>query len=219
MLEERKKRSVPKIPPAGVKGSQSGQLNQTQATSANIPNSTSLNSLSSAVSNQHLNQQLQQHSNGHSGMGGPVNMTEASMGGIGSSATITRPTARYNTTPRKGQSLTQQIVSNNANTSPNTSGPGMVTKQKGQFTLDIKDDDDDRDGFIPVKLTPHQDLDELLNKPIDLPPPRKNLTTYPVNILKESQDCKEAIDLVITHISHQDIHISIQNLLQVSLFF
>jgi hypothetical protein len=85
-------------------------------------------------------------------------------------------------------------------------------KQKGEFSLDLKDDDDDKDSVIP---TPHQDLDELLNQPIGLPPPRKNLTNYPINILKESQDCKEPIDLVITHISHQKIDISVQNLVQI----
>lgn len=46
-------------------------------------------------------------------------------------------------------------------------------------------------------------------------PPRKNVTTYPSNILKDSQDCKEAIDLVITHISHQQMDISFQYLLQI----
>ena len=73
-------------------------------------------------------------------------------------------------------------------------------KQKGEFSLDLKDDDDDKDSVIPIKLTPHQDLDELLNQ---------------LNILKELQDCKEAIDLVITHISHQKIDISVQNLVQI----
>ena len=96
---------------------------------------------------------------------------------------------------------------------PTTQIPTPV--KKVEFSLDLKDDDDDRDGFIPVKLTPHQDLDELLNQPIGLPPPRKNLTIYPINILKESQDCKEAIDLVITHISHQKIDVSFQNLVQI----
>ena len=96
-----------------------------------------------------------------------------------------------------------------------TASNPTVVKQKGEFSLDLKDDDDDRDNFIPVKLKPHQDLDELLHQPIGLPPPRKNMNVYPISILKESQDCREAIDLVITHISHQDLDISFQNLVQV----
>lgn len=36
-----------------------------------------------------------------------------------------------------------------------------------------------------------------------------------MSILKESQDCHEAIDLVITHISHQKLDISFQNLVQI----
>ena len=56
-------------------------------------------------------------------------------------------------------------------------------------SLDLKEDD---------KQTSHQEMDQLLNQPIN-----------------ESEDCKEAIDLVITHISHQNIDISIQNLVQI----
>jgi hypothetical protein len=69
--------------------------------------------------------------------------------------------------------------------------------------------------MMTVKLAPHKDLDELLSLPISLPQ-RKNQTNYPSNILKDSQDCKEAIELVITHISHQQIDISFNYLLQVS---
>ena len=72
-----------------------------------------------------------------------------------------------------------------------------------------------QNGVIQVKTTQHKDLDDLLYQPIELPPPRKNVNSYPINILKESQDCKEAIDLVITHISHQNIDISFQNLVQI----
>ncbi|RNA27578.1 cytoskeleton-associated 5 isoform X1 [Brachionus plicatilis] len=118
-----------------------------------------------------------------------------------------RVAAKYSTTPRKGQSLTQQIVS------PSSNRP--LPKVKGEFSLDIKDDEDDKDPVIAVKLTSHKDLDDLLNKPIDLPPPRKNMPPYPITKLKETQDCKEAIELVITHISHSNIEISIQNLLQI----
>ena len=38
---------------------------------------------------------------------------------------------------------------------------------------------------------------------------------FKVNILKETSDVKQVIDLVITHISHHNIEISIQNLLQI----
>lgn len=91
----------------------------------------------------------------------------------------------------------------------------IISKTKGEFQLDIKDDEDDGKEIAPVKLAPHKDLDELLSMPISLPQ-RKNLSTYPSNILKDSQDCKEAIELVITHISHQQIDISFNYLLQVS---
>lgn len=90
-----------------------------------------------------------------------------------------------------------------------------ITKHKGEFSLDLNDDDDDRNDQIQIKLTKHSDLDELLNQPVEMPPPRKNVSSYPVSILKESQDCHEAIDLVITHISHQKLDISFQNLVQI----
>lgn len=96
----------------------------------------------------------------------------------------------------------------------NTQPIMSTTKSKGQFSLDLKDDDDERDMTPQIKLEPHKDLDELLNQPVGLPP-RKNLISYPVSILKESQDCKEAIELVITHISHNQMDISFQNLLQI----
>ena len=112
---------------------------------------------------------------------------------------------RISATPKKNpQSLTQPIHSSVAH-----------VKQKGEFCLDLADDDDEQNGVIPVKCTPHQDLDELLYEPIGMPPQRKNTTSYPMSILKESQDCREAIDLVITHISHQSIDISFQNLVQI----
>lgn len=137
-------------------------------------------------------------------------------------------------TPRKGQSLTQQILPTpssssslssaaalaagvaNLKTSPtSTTGASTTTRHRGEFHLDIKDDDDDRDGIIPVKISTHKDLDDLLNQPIGLPPPRRNISAIPVNLLKDSQDCREAIDLVITHISHTDHQVAIQNLLQI----
>ena len=74
------------------------------------------------------------------------------------------------------QSQTETIVPNVASIQP-------APKHNTVFSLDLKNDD---------KLTPHQDMDELLNQPIN-----------------------EAIDLVITHISHQNIDISVQNLVQI----
>lgn len=90
-----------------------------------------------------------------------------------------------------------------------------ITKSKGEFCLDLNDDEDDRNGDIQIKLAPHSGLDELLNQPVEMPPPRKNNHTYPMSILKESEDCHGAIDLVITHISHQKLDISFQNLVQI----
>jgi len=55
-----------------------------------------------------------------------------------------------------------------------------ITKYKGEFSLELNDDDDDRNGDIQIKLTAHQDLDELLNQPVEMPPARKNLNSYPI---------------------------------------
>lgn len=101
----------------------------------------------------------------------------------------------------------------NLKTSPTSNSSGR--QHRGEFHLDIKDDDDDRDGIIPVKISAHKDLDDLLNQPVVCPPPRRNVSAIPVNLLKDSQDCREAIDLVITHISHTDHQVAIQNLLQI----
>ena len=55
-----------------------------------------------------------------------------------------------------------------------------ITKHKGEFSLELNDDDDDRNGDIHIKLTAHQDLDDLLNQPVGMPPPRKNINTYSI---------------------------------------
>jgi cytoskeleton-associated protein 5 len=192
MLEERIKRSAKSAPP--MKSSQSGGIQQQQQqqpqkeqlnSAQNLPNSNSHPSLSSVATN-------------GNGFNNEEKSTTMSNNG--------RQTPRSGNTPsKKGpQSQTQTIFPIQA-----------VIKQRGEFHLDLADDDDEQNGTIPVKCTPHQDLDELLYQPIGLPPPRKNVNSYPVNILKESQDCREAIDLVITHISHQSIDISFQNLVQI----
>ncbi|CAF0735545.1 unnamed protein product [Brachionus calyciflorus] len=189
MLDERIKRSAKSS--AGVKPSTSGGLNQKEAKNTEPP----MPQLPVSSSNP----LLQQMATPQAPI--PVEEKPPSAGSSG------RAPAKYNTTPRKGQSLTQQIIS------PSSNRP--LPKVKGEFSLDIKDDDDDKEPVIPVNLTPHHDLDDLLNKPIGLPPQRKNIPNYPMTKLKETQDCKEAIDLVITHISHQNIEISIQNLAQI----
>ena len=204
MLDERIKRSAKSAPI--VKSSTSGgplnqasqQQQQQQPQQLQVPNSSSLSSISSATSNL----------SGHHGQTNG-NSTHATSGGNDekppASSANGRHTSRIGTTPKKGpQSQTQPIHSTQT-----------MVKQKGEFRLDLDDDEDEQNGVIPVKCTPHQDLDDLLYQPIGLPPPRKNVNSYPINILKESQDCKEAIDLVITHISHQNIDISFQNLVQI----
>ena len=197
MLDERIKRSSkPGAGTGGVKASASGSLSQAAASHA--PQVPSSSSLSAIAQNQAPSSNLQSSAvNGH---GSTTNLNEDKPS---SSRLLSRPAP----TPKKN---TSQLPPNLP-----TSSSSVATKTRGEFSLDLKDDDDDQSSVIPVKLTPHQDLDELLNQPIGLPP-RKNITSYPSNILKESQDCREAIDLVITHISHQNIDISFQNLVQVS---
>jgi hypothetical protein len=214
MLEERIKRSSKQPPSIAaqqaaanhngvVKQSTSSSLinqnNQQQQQHAVIPNSSSLSALSSKNQQNHninnIEQQQQQplntnNNNQNNSFNNENNDNMNTKQTNGSSSINSRTMTRPNTTPKK-------------------------LKQQGEFRLDLKDDDDDQNGYVPVKLTPHQDLDELLNQPIGLPPPRKNVIAYPISILKESQDCKEAIDLVITHISHQKLDISFQNLVQI----
>ena len=200
MLDERIKRSSkPGAGAGGVRASASGSLNPA-ASGGYAPQVPSSSSLSAIAQNQAASASNLQNSavNGH---GSTTNLNEDKGN---TAASRSRPTP----TPKKAASSHQLP--------PHLpSSASSVTKAKGEFSLDLKDDDDDQSSVIPVKLTPHQDLDELLNQPIGLPP-RKNVTSYPSNILKESQDCREAIDLVITHISHQNIDISFQNLVQVS---
>lgn len=117
-------------------------------------------------------------------------------------------------TPSSSSSLSAMAAGvANLKTSPTSTG--TTGRSRGEFHLDIKDDDDDRDGIIPVKISTHKDLDDLLNQPVMCPPPRRNVSAIPVNLLKDSQDCREAIDLVITHISHTDHQVAIQHLLQI----
>lgn len=200
MLDERIKRSSKSVPSSssGVKSSISGPINP-QNQHSQMPNSSSY---TTGLSGQQQNQ-INNTNGNHNGSNDEKTNGMNNGSQKPSSATMTRttPTKRINSVTQ----LTQNI-------SP--SPPQINAKPKGEFSLDLKDDENDNTAVYEVKLTPHQDLDDLLNPPICLPP-RKNTTHYPVNILKESQDCKEAIDLVITHISHQQIDISFQNLIQI----
>lgn len=193
MLDERIKRSSKQVPPPpaslpqtnGVKTSASGIIN---AHSAKESIQIPNSSSLSALSQPQQQQPVNNNTSHNSNNSfSEENVNNRSLSNGINTRTMTRP----NVTPKK------------------------ASKPQGEFKLDLKDDDDDKDGYIPVKLTPHQDLDELLNQPIGLPPPRTKVIAYPINILKESQDCKEAIDLVITHISHQKLDVSFQNLVQI----
>jgi cytoskeleton-associated protein 5 len=199
MLDERIKRSAKLPPPKSVSNGNINQEKQQQQPpqpkeeqaikkDQHHAQLTSVSSTSSSgISNSNVNGN---HSNS------PVEEKTPSSSGSRSS--------RIGTTPKK--------ITSRSDTQPIHT---TQTKQKGEFCLDIPDDDDEQNGVIQVKTTQHKDLDDLLYQPIGLPPPRKNVNSYPINILKESQDCKEAIDLVITHISHQNIDISFQNLVQI----
>lgn len=200
-LEERIKRSAKQAPNAGVRASASAQMNKEhsrdQAHPA-IPNSNSLSSITSSKNGQQCLPEAPAF-NGHNSSNGqqfhgnkPLEQEQQLQQQMQSAQNVRLPSR--NITPKKFQT---------------------ITKHKGEFCLDLKDDDDDKNNDIQIKLTPHSDLDELLNQPVEMPPPRKNVNSYPISILKESQDCHEAIDLVITHISHQKLDISFQNLVQI----
>jgi cytoskeleton-associated protein 5 len=185
MLEERIKRSSKTT---AIKVSASGNLNQVPST-PQMPTSASMSTMANINSRNNLN--------------GNGSAQEDQISSQMNNGGIKMPLPRLNTSPKTQQTHAQ------------LTRPVFTVKPKGEFSLDLKDDEESSENVIPVRLTSHQDLDELLNKPVDLPPPRKNLHAYPINILKESQDCREAIDLVITHISHQKIDVSIQNLVQI----
>lgn len=187
-LEERIKRSA-KTAPAGVRASASGGpvSNGKDINGPGMPSSSSLSSLAKKKKQEEEMPELPVGQNNHSN---GIGASDSSSGPFGSQNGL----RSKNATPKKYQT---------------------ITKHKGEFSLELNDDDDDRNGDIQIKLTAHQDLDELLNQPVEMPPPRKNQHSYPISILKESQDCHEAIDLVITHISHQKLDISFQNLVQI----
>ncbi len=68
----------------------------------------------------------------------------------------------------------------NGSRSKNATPKKYQTIPKREFALELNDDDDDRNGDIQIKLTAHQGLDELLNKPVEMPPARKNFNSYPI---------------------------------------
>lgn len=65
-------------------------------------------------------------------------------------------------------------------------------------------------------LIPHADMDALLNAPVEqITSRRTGTTTIAINMLRDTTDCHEAIDLVITHIAHISPETSIRNLAQI----
>ncbi len=68
----------------------------------------------------------------------------------------------------------------NGSRSKNATPKKYQTRPTGEFSLELNEDDDDRNGDIQIKLTAHQGLDELLNQPVEMPPARKNLNSYPI---------------------------------------
>jgi hypothetical protein len=137
--------------------------------------------------------------------------TGGSGGGV-NSKTINRTPKKY--TPSPTQPVTMPSAYTTGSPQQGGNGYGSAQKPRREFTLDLKDDDDDMDSIPHVKLTAYKDIDELISRPVELPA-KRTVISRQVNILKETSDVKEAIDLVITHISHHDIETSIQNLLQV----
>ena len=195
-LEERIKRSAKQaaLQQQTVKSSASGQLNGHGNNSHNNNNNNmaNSNSLSSINSNKLV----------------PPSIPSSSSIAMEAQAFIDESNLKNTKmTPKKFQTITKQQSKHHQ--------IQQHQQKQGEFCLDLKDDDDDRNNDIQIKLTPHSDLDELLNQPVEMPPPRKNVNSYPMSILKESQDCHEAIDLVITHISHQKLDVSFQNLVQI----
>jgi cytoskeleton-associated protein 5 len=204
MLDERIKRSSKSTAP-GVKSSISGPISQSNS-NPQIPNSNSYSTgLTNNINNNNKDKESAVNKDFPISSNSNSSINDSAMNGRPNTATITR------TTPTK---RTSQSSLNNSSSSSQPTQIQSQPKPRGEFSLDIKDDDEEKDPTIQIKLTPSNDLDELLNQPIGLPP-RKVTSHYPVNILKETQDCKEAIDLVITHISHQKIDISFQNLIQI----
>ena len=162
MLDERIKRSA-KLPQA-VKPSSSGsalnqQQQQQQQQPAMIHNSSSVHSISN-------NQAV------------PPALPTAAAAPV-DNRTITRTPKKYT------QSPTQPLMASMA-----AAAGGLISAaansaspiRKREFTLDdFNDDEDDRDQIVAaVKLTAHHDLDDLLNKPVELPP-KKNVKSYQVS--------------------------------------
>jgi hypothetical protein len=215
MLDERIKRSAKMpLPPAALKLQQ-------PAAPAQPPQQAPGNGMHPSSSANSINQQQPSILNNiNNVMNNNNNNSEANAaaGGV-NSRTMNRTPKKYAPSP------TQPVASSNINTSPLNQGGANFTsfaavannsasKPRREFTLDIKDDDEDLSGMPNVKLTNYSDIEEIMRKPVELPP-KRNVRAYQPNILKETTDVKEAIDLVITHISHHDIATSIRSLLQV----
>jgi hypothetical protein len=212
MLDERIKRSAKMPLPAAA-------LKQQQPAPVVVPQAQPTNGMHPSSSANAISQQQPSILNNINNVMNNNSESHLPSSGV-NSKTINRTPKKYTPSP------TQPVVSSNGSvnvTSPVNQGGNFTTfaahansasKPRREFTLDIKDDDDDLSGMPNVKLTNYSDIEEIMRKPIELPP-KRNVRAYQPNILKETTDVKEAIDLVITHISHHDLETSIQSLLQV----
>jgi cytoskeleton-associated protein 5 len=202
MLDERIKRSS-KTNASQVKASASGNSISSGGGgghSHQIPNSTSLNTMTN------------NNTNGHH-LERPSSVT---------SLNSNESKSRYGLqTPKKPSN---GDVNHNHHNHPHhhhsTDTIVKPTKEKSRFRLELNDDDDDDtiDPVVKPKLLSHSGLDDLMNEPIkSIASSRKNHAITIHNINKDTNEQHEAIDLVITHISHQNIEISYQNLAQIDI--
>ncbi len=84
------------------------------------------------------------------------------------------------------------------------------------FGLDLDLDLEDLSGMPNVKLTDYSDIEEIMRKPVELPPPERSLSANPLRVLRDSAaDVREAIDSITARISRHNIGINIPSLIQV----
>ena len=240
----------------GVKSSASGPINgSTQALNgANGQQGAAgqLTSSNSYMSFQQQQQQMQQQH--HNGMHSAASVGSAMNTGDDHHHQQHHHHASLNgKASRLGAASSQTLL-----TSPNSKQSSSKQQQqqpvKGEFCLDLKDDDDDMDVESDTQQqqqqqqraavrtngsngghndtynkTPEQDLDDLLNQPIGLPP-RKNLSTYQTSSAaaavaaaaaaaqqqhtNSSNSSSNQIDSLIANIGHERIETSFQHLTQ-----
>jgi len=153
-LEERIKRSA-KAVPGGVRPSGGPVGNGRDTGSAVNPSMPSSNSLPAMGKKKNQENEMPELPVGRNNLiNGMVGVSEN--GGF-----VLNGSMPKNATPKRFQTLTKP-------------------PPKGEFSLELNDDDDDRNGDIQIKLTAHKDLDELLNQPVQMPPPRTNVHSYPI---------------------------------------